>query len=150
MVADDGASKEALMSAMVTVHGTRQPALQAALQVALYGATAAEREAAEHVVQAFCSGNSDGQQMLASTMMPVESLDPGDPGGATPKERFHTLILLRPPSPAVNIESDAEMTQLQSLPAHIRSSFMCRQAISMLRQLRAPESVYYWGLTGNA
>ena len=80
MVADDSAAKDSLMSAMVTVQHIQQPALQAALQTALYGASAAEREAAENVVQAFCCGNTDGQQMLASTMMPVGSLDPSDPG----------------------------------------------------------------------
>jgi hypothetical protein len=81
MVADHAAAKDTLMSAMVPVRGSQQPALQAALQAALHGAAAAERDAAEHVVAAFCRGNPDGQQMLASTMMPVGG--PEDPGACS-------------------------------------------------------------------
>lgn len=78
MVADHGAAKDTLMSAMVAVQGSQQPALQAVLQAALHGAAPAECDAAESVVAAFCRGNPDGQQMLASTMMPVGG--PDDPG----------------------------------------------------------------------
>ncbi|KAF5834523.1 hypothetical protein DUNSADRAFT_8774 [Dunaliella salina] len=48
------------------------PVLQAALRVALHNPEPSKRAAAEHVVQAFCQGNPEGQVVLASTLMPVQ------------------------------------------------------------------------------
>ena len=92
MVSDSLAAKDVLMSAVVAVQGAQQPALQAALQGALYGRVPAEREAAEPVIAAFCSGNVDGQMMLASTMMPAGS--PDDPGAAGTAQYPHLLLML--------------------------------------------------------
>ncbi len=40
-------------------------------QTALRAADAKEAAAAEHVLQAFCRDNSEGQRMLAATLAPV-------------------------------------------------------------------------------
>ena len=45
--------------------------LQALLRPALRARTARERTAAAAVLQAFCSGNIEGQSMLVATVMPV-------------------------------------------------------------------------------
>ncbi|GLC70984.1 hypothetical protein PLESTF_001057900 [Pleodorina starrii] len=44
------------------------PVLTAVLRVALYGADAAERSAAGHVIACYCRGNAEGQTALASTI----------------------------------------------------------------------------------
>ena len=45
--------------------------LQALLRPALRARTAGERAAAAAMLQAFCSGNIEGQSMLVATVMPV-------------------------------------------------------------------------------
>ncbi|BDA49633.1 General vesicular transport factor p115 [Coccomyxa sp. Obi] len=64
--------KEALMSAKVIGSTeTELPALQAILQTALRSKDVEEATAAEHVLQAFCRDNAEGQRMLAATLTPV-------------------------------------------------------------------------------
>jgi hypothetical protein len=90
-VSGSASAQDALMGARVVRHGAELPALQAVLQLALYGESGAERAASEQALRAFCAGNADGQSMLASTVMPVSA----DGGAGTKKWARTARGLLR-------------------------------------------------------
>jgi hypothetical protein len=78
LVAGHPPAQEALGNATVACEGsTAEPALLGTLRAALLGANEQIRSAAVQLVAAYCEGNSDGQQLLVSTLTPMGSLDIG-------------------------------------------------------------------------
>ena len=78
LVAGHPPAQEALGNATVACEGsTAEPALLGTLRVALLGANEQIRSAAVQLVAAYCEGNSEGQQLLVSTLTPMGSLDIG-------------------------------------------------------------------------
>ena len=63
------------MSGLGWLRGT--PALRQVLRICLHTREPAEHSAARSVIRAFCRGNTEGQGMLAATLVPVADQDPG-------------------------------------------------------------------------
>ena len=73
VAAAGGEGQERLGSSFVQMGSVAAPALNAALNLALYAGPAGERAAAAALIRAYCVGNADGQLMLASTIMPMDA-----------------------------------------------------------------------------
>lgn len=61
--------------------GAPQPLLQAVLQTAVAGGSAAVQLAADRLLEAYCAGNSAGQAALAGSLLYVGGAPPGSFGG---------------------------------------------------------------------
>jgi len=70
IVNGDIRNQERLGSAVVKSANQDLPALQAALRSALHAEEALERSAAQELLRCYCTGNPDGQTILASTIAP--------------------------------------------------------------------------------
>ena len=80
LVAGHPPAQEALGNATVACEGSSagtEPALLGTLRAALHGANEQIRSAAVQLVAAYCEGNSEGQQLLVSTLIPMGSMDIG-------------------------------------------------------------------------
>ncbi|KAL4452662.1 hypothetical protein ABPG75_008324 [Micractinium tetrahymenae] len=97
---DEGVRAQALLCLAALVGGSRlqqdqlaalsinstggqppQPLLQAVLQGAVAGGSAAEQLAADRLLEAYCAGNSAGQAVLAGSLLHAGAAAPGSFGG---------------------------------------------------------------------
>eukprot|EP00884_Botryococcus_braunii_P007321 jgi/Botrbrau1/16590/Bobra.0068s0020.1 len=128
---------ERLMAARVEGPRGAVPAVQVLLKVALDGREAPERAAADSVVRAFCSGNLEGQTMLAATLMPIGGPDEGTRGiPAEPDATFGAGVLraLSSPDPALCARGAAALQHLL-----VGNSGAKERVLRMTLPLRHPE-----------
>ncbi|KAJ4827560.1 Golgin candidate 6 [Turnera subulata] len=70
LIAGHPKNRDALASKVLGEEPQVEPALNSILRIILRASTVQEFIAADHVFKSFCEGNSDGQAMLASTLIP--------------------------------------------------------------------------------